>query len=197
VNLTWANWLALAAGSGLTAGIANQLFSWLRENRGRSFTRDQYRRDIEHQKLMLLDQRRHEALLRAEQAHYEARPTFLPYARHIHAWLYAEWADLYNRDFAYPARTRSPDSLQGPAEVLAELGEIAVAHPTRHVRDLVRELDARIDARYNLLVEGQARQPTREELESWLGSASRLIEAIHEFVLSVDESTAGPDVTTD
>jgi len=177
---SWANWVALAAGSGVAAGIANQALSWLRESRDRGFKRDQYAQEIEHQRLMLLDQRRHEALLRAEHAHFDARATFLPPARNVHSWLYGEWIRRFGDEIAYSANVVAPVSIQSASDAMAELGQIAVGHPTRSVRRHARHLDAQMDQRYNIVAGGQA-LPTREDLEAWLMDASRLIDEIHEF----------------
>jgi hypothetical protein len=190
MTLTWTGWLALAAGSGVAAGITNQLLSWLRDHMQRSFQRDQYTRELEHQKLMLQDQRRHEALLRAEQAHYKARPSFMPHAQNVHAWLYKEWAVRCGREFAYTAKVESPVALRGPDDVLAELDEIAVAHPTRSVRLLARELDGQFETCYNVVAADQETGPTEEQLVSWISAATRLIEAIHEFALDEGKSSA-------
>ena len=177
----WTYWISLAAGSGLTAGIANQLISWLRERSQHTFQRDQYTREVQHQQIMLLDQRRHDARVRAEQAHYDARPVLLPYARNVHAWLYREWTVQYGQEYAYTSKVSSEVLLHGPADVLTNLGELAVAHPTRRVRDLARMLDTEIDKRYNVTPVGAEPRPSRKELERWISVASRLIEEIHEF----------------
>jgi hypothetical protein len=193
MNLTWGNWVLLAAGSGVSAGITNQLFTWLREHMQRSFQRDQYIREIEHQRLMLGDQRRHEAILRAEQAHYEARPLLLPHAKNVHDWLYSTWAKLYGgMQNAFPS-----GGLNGPADALSELGEIAVSHPTVDVRSLARRLDAQMDERYNIIMSSDREgSPSKEELESWIEISTRLIDSINNFsnrdiniLMSVPESS--------
>jgi hypothetical protein len=144
----------------------------------RSFQRDQYTREVEHQRLILRDQRRHEALLRAEQAHYEARPSLLPHAKNVHDWLYSTWANLYGgAQNAFPS-----GGLNGPSDALSELGEIAVSHPTADVRSLARALDARMDERYNIIKPSDRETPpSKQEMESWIEVSTQLIDAINNF----------------
>ncbi|GAA1718257.1 hypothetical protein GCM10009745_78790 [Kribbella yunnanensis] len=189
---TWQGWIVLAAGSGVSAGLANQLLSWLRDHLQRSFQRDQYLLDLQHQRSILLDQRRHEAQLRAEQAHYDARSVHLPLAQSIHAWLYNEWALRFGNEVAYTPKAISPVVLQGPSDVLTQVGELAVAHPTRRVRELARALDSEIETCYNFAAPHRAGEPSREQLEAWIAASSRLIEAIHEFPLELIETGDAP-----
>jgi hypothetical protein len=190
MNVSWGYWIGLAAGSGLTAGIANQLFSMVRERTQRTFQRDQYTREIEHQRLILLDQRSHDARVRAEQAHFDARPLLLPHASNVHAWLFHEWAAKYGQRYAYTSKASSQVLLKGPDEALTELAKIAITHPTRYARDLARRLDSKIETHYNVTATDGNPDPPQEELEAWISAASDLIEAIHDFPVDPAEPGA-------
>jgi hypothetical protein len=112
VNLTWGQFLSLAAASGAAAGLANQLFrfghDWIADRRTKEGQRrelDHQRalqdRELAHQRDLQSEEREHQAQLRREEAFFAAREELLGEAVAVFDWAQWWWGDLYGAEVDY------------------------------------------------------------------------------------------------
>lgn len=177
--ITWTEWLTLGVSSGTVAGVVNQLIAWLRDRQARGFESEEREREREHAQNLLLDQREHEALLRAEKAHYDARSEFLPRAERVQDWLYCQLVQHY-AGVEHDSPCENPNQLY--SDVTADLARIARGHPTGSVRSAARKLDQELEGLFSSGRSKEARiVPESDVIIRELRACTELIDSIHQF----------------
>lgn len=162
-------WVALAISSGLVAGVASSVATLLASRWERSH-RTRERRAIET----------HEARLRRELAHDEARSVFLPLAEQFVAWATRYAANLHREEVGtyqdVPSNLSAPS---GREDVLDLLLRIRYEHPTRSVRAHAQELYYDIFDQWSEIVDERIPETTLDQADQWLSRAQELVERVH------------------
>jgi hypothetical protein len=205
-NLSWLDALKLGATSGVLAGVVNQLAGSVRDQAERHFKAAERAKEAQHQKEMQemdaerqrerqdrelsfqrekqADDRLHEDLLRRDQAHSDARPTFLPLAESAQTWIDYHWGQDFGADVEFYNVEVVAPSLNTPAEVIAELRRIASGHPTAEIRQKARSLSDSISNVYNSprqLSDGSYKtEPEVDDYREWFTAVNSLIESMHD-----------------
>lgn len=182
MELSLAQWVALAVTSGLAAGVMNNLTSvftgWL----------DRRSRDSER-----LQERTHAAMLRAATAHEAARQTFLPLALDLAEWTdalsYEQFQDEVGDPIFRPATAEQ--GLGSHAEVFDALRQIKYGHPTLEVREQAQRIFDELAASFSEFSnDGSSAKPVTLDLAiGWKNQAQGLVDLIH--TRPVDGATAG------
>jgi len=167
-DLSWADALKFGSASGLIAGAVNQGIGYLRDRAGfRSTAKAQ------------AEERRHQALLREEAAHADARSTFLPLMEEVRERISYDWAKDFGLEVDYHGTNLAPPRLGGPAETIRNLDRVATGHPTGRVRAAARLLHDEVDGVYNMVEGNVGAQPGVEDYSNWLMQANKIIENLH------------------
>ena len=156
-------------GTGAVAGVVTGLFNVLAlrlTNKSRS--REQ------------LDEREHQAGLRREQAHDEARQKFLPLGERIARYLDHEASEAHWQETG----DHFPMSDPGPRcadekEAVSDLKDISYGHPTKAVRDAAAALGTKIWSAHTEIIDGHIPKPDCDQWVGWGIHADELIELIH------------------
>ena len=167
--MTMTNWAVLVIGSGLAAGVANNLVSFLT-----GFFERKYR-TVEREK-----QERHAATLRREAAHDEARSTYLPMAQSIVLWAAKQVYDVHWEDvgeFVFPGTTKT--LLTRESEVLDVIRDVMYGHPTQAVRHQARKLYDSTSNQWSEIVGNDLAELTQEKVNEWENMAEELVRLIH------------------
>jgi hypothetical protein len=144
---------------------------------------------------MQADERAHQALLRREQAHTDARSTYLPMAEEIPLWIEYWWTSDFGHDYdVYPQQMVKPSKVTGPLEAITMLRRISSGHPTDSVRLAARRLSDRIQTVYNEprpLGDGTyANEPDDDDYRKWNELANELIDKLHDPMILIAKDTS-------
>ncbi|WP_345410726.1 hypothetical protein [Actinomycetospora chlora] len=160
----------------------NQLLTLLRDSRERRFKSLQREAEERHKLELQANEREHQGLLRAEEAHSDAREETLPAAIAVNDWFEELFIDEHGLDYDFMAIQRSrPEESLTPAQVLARLRGIAQRHPSKSVREAAHSLFNSVDNAYNDISGGGPVDPSDTLVSSWMHQSSDLIEKIHQF----------------
>lgn len=126
--------------------------------------------------------RKHEALLRRELAHDEAREVYRPMAQRFQAWVDDVAHKKYNDevDFGIAIGTK----LEVPADLAAAVDQLRLirdGHPTRTVRERARKLVSNIEGAFfdPPMGPNEPEPPSFDQAMDWSTKSEELIEAIH------------------
>lgn len=159
----------LVIASGLAAGLVSGLVTLISGRWERSH-RTKERKAIEE----------HEARLRRELAHDQARAQFLPIAEQFVGWAYKYASDSHWEwvaDFTYIGTNQpAPSSSE---DVLDCLRKIMYGHPSKAVRDHAHALYNDINNQWTEIVGDTIPDPTFDQTIDWWKRAKALIELIH------------------
>jgi hypothetical protein len=166
-DFTWIDALKFGSASGVIAGLSNQGFGFLRDLMG-------YKNTEKSQ----AEERAHQAALRAEAAHGDARSTYLPLAQEVREWIDYSWGHDFGLEVDYHGSYAMNPAI-GPAEAIARLGEVATGHPSAVVRRMAGALKDSIDGVVNMIDGNEAQRPGVEDYSDWLKASDEVVEAIH------------------
>ncbi len=182
--MTLGNAVGLVLTTGVVTAVINQsLGGWLAGRRQRS--------EQAHQSAMQNDQRQHERQLRIEQAHAQARETFLEDVAGSVDWIDHEWGEVHGLDVDWVGENDPVPAFASVTEAIEALRRVELRHPTRQVRELAHALRQSISGEYGSIStiwnprEGAAEQrvgvsPNDETFRKWSKLGEELIDAVHE-----------------
>ena len=166
--------MAIGASGGAFAGLVNQGAGFLRDMLTNKWTTEQE-----------AETRRHEAALRRDAAHSEARAYHVARARQFRSWVLNEWAAEYglDADFINPFGGRPAETDRDMA--VSALRDIAEAHPTKVVRELASEMYASVEgavnhAEYQQGMTGHDQGISEDRFRQWAKKSAELLELIHD-----------------
>ena len=168
MSIDWSSGILIAAVSGTFAGVVNQGAGALRERFDRTFTLRQQREEREHQ-----------AALRTQQAHSDARSAAAEQVRSVRQWVEDELVDTYPDQLDYLGVNRRRSRLSTPADSIEALAGISMQHPTRAVRDSADSIESAIDDAYNVPA-GVRLGPSFDQLLDWRKRLDGLVDLIHD-----------------
>lgn len=168
MSIDWSNGILIASVSGTFAGVVNQGAGALRERFDRAFKLRQEGAEREHQ-----------ASLRRQQAHSEARSASLEHVRAVRQWVDDQLVDTYPDQLDYLGVNRRRSRLGPPADAVEALVEVSMMHPTRAVRDSADSIESSIDDAYNVPA-GDRLGPSLDLLFEWRERLGELAELIHD-----------------
>lgn len=167
--MTKTEWAVLVIGSGLAAGVANNLVSFLTGFLERNYRTAERGREEQHA-----------ATLRREAAHDEARSTYLPMAQSIVMWATKQAYDVHWQnvgEFVFPGTTRT--LLTSESEVLDVIRDLMYGHPTQAVRHQARKLYDSASNQWSEIVGNDLSELTQEKVNEWENMAEELVMLIH------------------
>jgi hypothetical protein len=146
--------------SGAVAGATNQGIAWLREQK------------------TLKSERAHQARLRQEHAHDDARSSFGEAAADLADWIEYRWSQTVGPDFEYFKHQVMKPRLNSDAEASAAAWSIARRHPTAQVRHAARNLGTTLDSDFFSAEGNPSGEVTDEQFGAMSEATDRLIELI-------------------
>lgn len=167
----WGQVVALALGSGVTAGVVNNIAGGIRDklNRSGAATAAEEERAAARQ-------------ARREAAFEAVRPHSLKEAIRVRNWLEQEIWNLTETEDREPIEYQSPQPrCINAIEAEAALMTVAIRHPSSSVRKAARKLASDVsNASYAIIAHShEAEHPGIEDYKGWRARVDTLIEDIH------------------
>lgn len=201
---TAASWVVLALGSGVAAGLANNLLGFIRDHLGYRAKKaadqkateaalQQQSNEQAHQIKMDELRRTSEADLRRDQAFESAREELIDAAAKVHDYLESDWYQRFGAEYDFHLRPTSLTPTKRE-DVYIGLQRIQHRHPRHEVRVAAARLSSRIRSAYD--VPRQDGQPVieddPEELGELMDLSQELTEGLHNPDYQFSEKLSRP-----